>query len=152
MFAYNLADLMASVCSWVVFKSSSCLTASTHRLAFDKVDDGFVATNDAQQTEQRRVTTISKRSHAIARGYRSGLGKKRASKSKTQVCRLSTKQTKSNTPGRNVRLNTQISSCHRKMVAFYVETKGIWSVEDRQKWHLVTQQHPDVDFRRCSAT
>ena len=29
----------------------------------------------------------------------------------------------------------------------YVETKGIWTVQDRQKHHLVKKQHPDLDIR-----
>lgn len=30
---------------------------------------------------------------------------------------------------------------------FYVETKGRWTVEDRQKHLLLRQQHPDLDIR-----
>lgn len=29
----------------------------------------------------------------------------------------------------------------------YIETKGIWSAEDRQKMYLLKMQHPEVDFR-----
>ena len=29
----------------------------------------------------------------------------------------------------------------------FVETKGIWSVEDRQKHHLIRERHPDLDIR-----
>ena len=30
---------------------------------------------------------------------------------------------------------------------FYVETKGRWTVDDRQKHLLVKEQHPDIDIR-----
>ena len=30
---------------------------------------------------------------------------------------------------------------------FYVETKGIWNVADRQKHLLIKRQHPDLDIR-----
>lgn len=30
---------------------------------------------------------------------------------------------------------------------FYLETKGIWDVQERQKWHLLHEQHPEIDFR-----
>ena len=30
---------------------------------------------------------------------------------------------------------------------FYVETKGIWSVQDRAKHILIKDQHPDIDIR-----
>ena len=30
---------------------------------------------------------------------------------------------------------------------FYVETKGIWDVTDRQKHHLIREQCPDIDIR-----
>lgn len=30
---------------------------------------------------------------------------------------------------------------------FYVETKGRWTVDDRQKHLLIKEQHPDIDIR-----
>jgi predicted nuclease of restriction endonuclease-like RecB superfamily len=30
---------------------------------------------------------------------------------------------------------------------FYVETKGRWKVDDRQKHLLIKEQHPDIDIR-----
>tara|TARA_B110000208_G_C11772856_1_gene430940 strand:+ start:1829 stop:2218 length:390 start_codon:yes stop_codon:yes gene_type:complete len=30
---------------------------------------------------------------------------------------------------------------------FYVETKGIWDVKDRQKHLLIKEQHPEIDIR-----
>lgn len=32
---------------------------------------------------------------------------------------------------------------------FYVETKGVWDVNDRQKHLLLKDQHPDLDIRLC---
>jgi hypothetical protein len=30
---------------------------------------------------------------------------------------------------------------------FYIEAKGIWAVEDRQKHLLIREQHPELDIR-----
>lgn len=96
-----------------------------------------------------RIATISRlRSHAIARGYRSGLEAKAAE----QIAEA----------GHEVLYETdkieytwpQRKSTYRPDFKlpkpggfFYVETKGVWTVEDRQKHHLLRQQHPDLDIR-----
>jgi hypothetical protein len=97
-----------------------------------------------------RAATISKRrSHAIARGYRSGLEDKTAQQITEAGLEVlyETEKVKYLWPERNSTYTPDFRLPSKDGGFFYLETKGIWSVEDRQKWHLLHEQHPDIDFR-----
>lgn len=101
------------------------------------------------QQRFRRTDTISRRSHAIAKGYRSGLEEK-VSKQIEQAglpVLYETEKVSYIWPERNSTYTPDFLLHEGTNRQMYIETKGIWTVEDRQKWHLVTQQHPDKDFR-----
>jgi len=98
----------------------------------------------------RRLHTISKaRRHAIAKGYRSGLEVKVSQQIADAGLSVDyeTEKVKYIWPERQATYTPDFKIATKDGGFFFVETKGIWGVEDRQKWHLVTQQHPDVDFR-----
>lgn len=88
--------------------------------------------------------TISKRRHGIARGYRSGLEEKVSRQIAEAGLPVKYEQEKIAYiwPERNSTYTPDF-----QLGAFFVETKGIWSVEDRQKHHLIREQHPDLDIR-----
>ena len=96
------------------------------------------------------MATISKvRARAIAKGYRSGLEEKisRQIEDAGLPVKYETEKISYVWPERNSTYTPDFlleKGCGEPM---FIETKGIWTVEDRQKWHLVTQQHPDKDFR-----
>jgi len=101
------------------------------------------------KSKQGAVTISKARRHAIAKGYRSGLEEKVSRQivdaglplmyETDKVTYLWPERTATYTPDfRLLNADGQI---------MYIETKGIWSVSERQKWHLVTEQHPDIDFR-----
>lgn len=96
-----------------------------------------------------RVATISRlRSHAIARGYRSGLEAKAAeqiSEAGHDVL-YETDKIEYTWPKRKSTYRPDFK-LPKPGGFFYVETKGIWTVEDRQKHHLLREQHPDLDIR-----
>jgi len=99
---------------------------------------------------KRRVATISKRrSLAIARGYRSGLEDKTAQQINEAGLDVlyETDKVKYTWPERQSTYTPDFKLPSSDGGFFYVETKGIWSVEDRQKWHLLHDQHPETDFR-----
>ncbi len=101
------------------------------------------------RVKQQRAVTISRRRHAIAKGYRSGL-EEQTSRQIEQAglpVLYETDKIKYTWPERQATYTPDWKLPSKDGGFFFVETKGIWTVEDRQKWHLVTQQHPDVDFR-----
>jgi len=99
---------------------------------------------------QQGVITISKaRKHAIAKGYRSGLEEKISRQIEEAGLPLMYETDKISYiwPERNSTYTPDFKIPSANNQWMYIETKGIWSTEDRQKWHLVHEQHPDIDFR-----
>lgn len=97
----------------------------------------------------RGMATISRRRHAIAKGYRSGLEEKISKQIEEAGLPVlyETEKVSYIWPERNSTYTPDFILPKGSDGQMYIETKGIWTVEDRQKWHLVTQQHPDKDFR-----
>lgn len=93
-------------------------------------------------------TIFNSRRRAIAKGYRSGLEEKISTQIEEAGLTVAYETDKVSYvwPERNARYTPDFR-LPKKDGFFYIETKGIWTVEDRQKWHLLHQQHPDVDFR-----
>jgi len=90
------------------------------------------------------VTTISRRRHGIAHGYRSGLEEKVSRQIEEFGLPVKYEEEKISYvwPERNSTYCPDF-----RLGDFFVETKGIWTVEDRQKHHLIREQHPDLDIR-----
>ena len=100
--------------------------------------------------KQLGVGTISKaRRHAIAKGYRSGLEEKVSRQIEDAGLPVVYEEDLIPYlwPERQSTYRPDFKLPSKDGGFFYVETKGIWSVADRQKWHLVHEQHPDIDFR-----
>ena len=98
---------------------------------------------------RRAITISSTRRRAIAKGYRSGLEEKvsRQIADAGLTVDYETDKVKYIWPEREATYTPDFKLPSKDGGFFFVETKGLWTVEDRQKWHLVTMQHPDVDFR-----
>ena len=97
----------------------------------------------------RRAATISRRrSHAIARGYRSGLEAKAAEQiaDAGHEVLYETDRIEYTWPERKSTYRPDFK-LPKPGGFFYVETKGVWTVEDRQKHHLLREQRPDLDIR-----
>jgi len=92
-----------------------------------------------------RPVPISKREHAVANGYRSGLEERIADELRSAGCTYTyeelviryIKPTKVHTYTPDFVLANGI----------IIETKGRWLTADRQKHLLVQAQHPDLDIR-----
>lgn len=98
---------------------------------------------------QRREATISKRrNHAIARGYRSGLEEQTAQQIEESGLDVlyETDRLEYEWPSRKATYRPDFK-LPKPGGFFYVETKGIWDVTDRQKHHLIREQCPDIDIR-----
>lgn len=99
---------------------------------------------------KRRVAIISsKRRRAIAKGYRSGLEEQVSEQIASAGLKVEyeTDKVEYTWPKRDSKYTPDFKLPSSDGGFFYVETKGIWSVEDRQKWHLLHEQHPEIDFR-----
>ena len=98
---------------------------------------------------RRAITISSTRRRAIAKGYRSGLEEKVSQQIADAGLKVDyeTDKVKYIWPERQATYTPDFKLPSKDGGFFFVETKGLWTVEDRQKWHLVTMQHPDTDFR-----
>ena len=85
---------------------------------------------------------------ARARGFRSGLEEKISSQIKNFGLELlyETDKIEYTVPSRKSKYTPDFK-LPKKGGFFYVESKGIWTVEDRQKHLLIRDQHPDIDIR-----
>ena len=94
--------------------------------------------------------TISRhrRSHAIAHGYKSGLEEKisRQIEDAGLPVQYETDKIEYVWPERTSTY-TPDWKLPKDGGFFYVETKGRWTVDDRQKHLLIREQHPDLDIR-----
>ena len=93
--------------------------------------------------------TISKRRrHAIANGYRSGLEEtvSRQIADAGLTVSYETDKIEYVWPERTSKYTPDFK-LPKQGGFFFVETKGRWTVDDRQKHLLIRQQHPDIDIR-----
>jgi len=93
--------------------------------------------------------TISKRRrHAIANGYRSGLEETISRQIADAGLPVSYEEDKIEYvwPERTSKYTPDFK-LPKQGGFFFVETKGRWTVDDRQKHLLIKEQHPDLDIR-----
>lgn len=85
---------------------------------------------------------------ARARGFRSGLEDKISNQIKKHGLELlyETDKIEYTVPERKSKYTPDFK-LPKQGGFFYVESKGIWTVEDRQKHLLIRDQHPDIDIR-----
>ena len=98
--------------------------------------------------KKRTTKTSTSRSVGYRLGFRSGL-EDRVSKQITEAgLKLLYETDKVNyvVPARDARYTPDFK-LPKKGGFFYVETKGIWTVQDRAKHLLIQKQHPDLDIR-----
>ena len=105
-------------------------------------------TTTTKAKREARRTISNYRQRAIINGYRSGLEDKISRQiadaglaveyEQDKISYLWPERTSTYTP--DFRLPKQGGF-------FYVETKGRWKVDDRQKHLLIKEQHPDLDIR-----
>jgi len=109
----------------------------------------LLLTTTKKHQKASSLITSRKRSHAIARGYRSGLEDKTAQQIANAGLEVlyETEKVKYTWPERQASYTPDFKLKKKDGGFFFCETKGIWSVEDRQKWHLLHEQHPEIDFR-----
>ena len=99
---------------------------------------------------RRRTTTKTSTSRSVGYrlGFRSGL-EDRVSKQITEAglkLLYETDKVHYVVPARDARYTPDFK-LPKKGGFFYIETKGIWTVQDRAKHLLIQKQHPDLDIR-----
>ena len=98
--------------------------------------------------KKRTTKTSTSRSVGYRLGFRSGL-EDRVSKQITEAgLKLLYETDKVNyvVPARDAKYTPDFK-LPKKGGFFYIETKGIWTVQDRAKHLLIQKQHPDLDIR-----
>jgi predicted nuclease of restriction endonuclease-like RecB superfamily len=94
--------------------------------------------------QQQRLTV----SNGIKHGYRSGLEDKLSKQIKTAGLEVhyETDKIKYQVPPRQAKYTPDFR-LPKDGGFFYVEAKGIWDVQDRQKHLLIQEQYPEIDIR-----
>ena len=94
--------------------------------------------------QQHRLTV----SNGIKHGYRSGLEDKISKQITTAGLEVQyeTDKISYHVPPRHSKYTPDFK-LPKYGGFFYVETKGIWDVKDRQKHLLIKEQHPEIDIR-----
>ena len=94
--------------------------------------------------QQHRLTV----SNAIKHGYRSGLEDKLSKQIKTAGLEVQyeTDKISYQVPLRQAKYTPDFK-LPKDGGFFYVEAKGIWDVQDRQKHLLIKEQYPEIDIR-----
>lgn len=92
--------------------------------------------------------TISRRQHAIMRGYRSGLEQQISGELEAAGLPVNYETQKIDFiwPQRPAKYTPDFWVA-TKNGGFFIETKGRWCVEDRQKHLIIRDQCPDVEIR-----
>ncbi len=105
-----------------------------------------MALRKSHHKKRRKRTTTRQR--AIANGYRSGLEDTTATCIAKAGCVVLFETDKINyvVPSRDAKYTPDFK-LPKEGGFFYIETKGIWSVQDRQKHLLIKEQYPDIDIR-----
>ena len=94
--------------------------------------------------QQQRLTA----SNGIKHGYRSGLEDKLSKQIKTAGLEVhyETDKISYQVPPRQAKYTPDFR-LPKDGGFFYVEAKGIWDVQDRQKHLLIQEQYPEIDIR-----
>ena len=97
--------------------------------------------------DTRKKRTASER--GVRYGYRSGLEKQIASqiKSKKLPVIYETDRIAYEIPSRQSKYTPDFKLTKSDGGILYIETKGLWTVDSRQKHILIKDQHPDIDIR-----
>lgn len=97
---------------------------------------------------QQTASNNSRKNRGIRKGYRSGLEDKAAEQIKAAGLDViyETDKVTYVIPERSAKYTPDFK-LPKQGGFFYVETKGIWTVSDRQKHLLIKEQHPDLDIR-----
>ena len=98
--------------------------------------------------KKRTTKTSTSRSVGYRLGFRSGL-EDRVSKQITEAglkLLYETDKVHYVVPARDAKYTPDFK-LPKKGGYFYIETKGIWTVQDRAKHLLIQKQHPDLDIR-----
>lgn len=98
--------------------------------------------------KKRTTKTSTSRSVGYRLGFRSGL-EDRVSKQITEAglkLLYETDKVHYVVPARDAKYTPDFK-LPKKGGFFYIETKGIWTVQDRAKHLLIQKQHPDLDIR-----
>jgi predicted nuclease of restriction endonuclease-like RecB superfamily len=98
--------------------------------------------------KRRNQQTASKKEIGIRHGFRSGLEDKIAKQITEAGLKLEyeTDKVEYEVPKRKAKYTPDFK-LPKQGGFFYVETKGIWDVADRQKHCLIKEQQPDLDIR-----
>ena len=104
--------------------------------------------NQRQQQGVHPITTSKATRAALAHGFRSGLEERisRQIEAAGVPVRFEEDKIKYIWPERSSTYTPDFTF-NKKDGVFWVETKGRWTVEDRQKHLLIKEQHPDYDIR-----
>jgi len=104
--------------------------------------------NQYRKKQQQTASNSRSNQHGIKNGYRSGLEDKIAKQIQDAGIELQYETDKVNylVPERSAKYTPDFK-LPKQGGFFYVETKGIWNVADRQKHLLIKKQHPDIDIR-----
>ena len=96
----------------------------------------------------RRETTISRRKKGFIRSYRSGLEEQLAQQIEAAgiEVKYETEKISYTWPARDAKY-TPDWKLPKQGGYFFVESKGVFDVNDRQKHLLIKEQHPDIDLR-----
>ena len=103
----------------------------------------------SQRNLSKETATISKRrQRSFEGGYKSGFEKKvsRQIEDAGLSVQYETDQITYTWPERQATYTPDFK-LPKQGGFFYVETKGRWDVDDRQKHLLIREQHPDIDIR-----
>lgn len=97
---------------------------------------------------KRTTKTSTSRSVGYRLGFRSGLEDRVSQQITKAGLKLLYETDKVNyvVPARDAKYTPDFK-LPKKGGFFYVETKGIWTVQDRAKHLLIQKQHPDLDIR-----
>ena len=97
---------------------------------------------------QQTASNNSRKNRCIRKGYRSGLEDKAAEQILSAGLDViyETDRVTYVIPERSAKYTPDFK-LPKQGGFFYVETKGIWTVADRQKHLLIKEQHPDLDIR-----
>ena len=96
-----------------------------------------------------RLTISKRRRHAIANGYRSGLEEtvSRQIADAGLTVSYETDKIEYVWPERTSKYTPDFKLTKSDGGILYIETKGLWTVDSRQKHILIKEQHPEIDIR-----
>jgi len=102
-----------------------------------------------QTATEVQITTSKARSRGLIKGYRSGLEDKCAQQIEAAglVVHFEEDKLKYHWPQRQSTYTPDFRVNRSDGTAYYIESKGRFTVADRQKHLLIQTQHPDIEIR-----